>query len=88
MLILKTDTLGDTVVTLFQPNREAIVCAVATYVSPNDKAYASTIAKLEDYLALISQAYQNLSIIILGDFNHRADSAFMGIHQKLPQLDM
>ena len=84
MLILKTDSLGDTVITLFQPNREAIVCAVATYVSPNDKAYTNTIARIEDYLAMIAQAYQNLSIIIFGDFNHRADSAFTGYTRNFP----
>ena len=35
-------------------------------------------------MALISQAYQNLSIIIFGDFNHRADSAFMGYTRSFP----
>ena len=51
---------------------------------PNDKAYASTIARIEDYLAMIAQAYQNLSIIIFGDFNHKADSAFTGYARNSP----
>ena len=62
MLILKSDSMGDTVATLFKPNPEAVICAVATYISPNEKAHANMIARIEDYLTLVSQAYQNLAI--------------------------
>ena len=60
MLILKTDTWGDTVVTLFQPNKESIVCAVASYVSPNEKAYVNIVTRLEDYLSTVANAYHNI----------------------------
>ena len=85
MLIIKSESLGDAVVTLIKPNPESIVCVVAIYISPNDDNYANSVNKVEEYLNAIVAAYQNISVVVFGDFNHKADSAFQGYKRNFPQ---
>ena len=67
---------------LIRPNKESLVCCIAVYISPNDRAkYKLTLDKINTLVQGILMAYKNITIVIFGDFNRKLKDQIEGFQK-------
>ena len=81
---IRNDLDDDFCCVVFRPNKESIMAVVSCYVSPNNVNAPQQLNRINDYTDGLINAYNNIRVIIYGDFNHKIRNQFSGYKKFCP----
>ena len=71
LLVVKTDIMKDMVVVFIRTDKYSLLILINVYVNPIRTDKKEFMENLKDYIGFLRQAYNQVKIVIFGDFNRK-----------------